>query len=460
MGRIPAKPQRRYPGIGFVWSEGQWKARARVTRDGQEIVGPLRASQEEALLDREEMKKERLACAPLGKALDAVVAHARKRGLPEATVRGNYINRKRVLLQAFSPDDPLVAIDADEVLAFIRFALEGGELDNPRAGQPGQPDKIRFKPRKAKTIAKGYLNVLHQAFELEGLRSPVPEAKNLAKSALRDGHTQMPWFLPEELRSIVSRMRASDAPAAARDADIVTLIACTAIRDGELHRARVRDINLDRGELVIPKPKFRSKPRTQLLPEPAVEAARRLVQGKKPSDLLVNSPSEMNTLWERWKRRLKEPRLNGRALRRSQATGLLLRGATLTDVREQLGHTHNSTETLRYLEAVEKHRKDHVRRASQMKLSGRLRNTLRPRLLVSDGLHEAAPGLDGHALQLHAPADQRLLTAPLPLPPGAHELVRGPSHRLARVDERDGLFDHSRVTGRHGQAGRLRGGGL
>jgi len=46
------RPARRHPGIQPIWSDGRWRWRARLERDGRVHVGPLRDDQAEAAGDR------------------------------------------------------------------------------------------------------------------------------------------------------------------------------------------------------------------------------------------------------------------------------------------------------------------------------------------------------------------------------------------------------------------------
>ena len=334
------KPKRRFRGIEVVRSGGAWKWRARVMVRGELRVGTLRESQELAHADLGPLRH--FQSISLKDALENVVRDAQARGLREDVVRGVYRNPANAVLALFNPTDQLQMFTSDDILWMIREFLEMG--------------------RAPITIKKGYLRVLHQAFELAGVESPIPEARKRARTMLRHAPAPMSWFLPEEVGAIVRKMREHREPRAQRDADLVTLIALTGIRSGELSRVLVSDVDVDRSTLTIREAKVRSRPRVQPLAPPALEAVQRLLEGKRKADTLVGGSRVLNRMFERWKKRLGDPRLNGRALRRSHATGLILSGATMPEVRDQMGHHHSSTETMRYLEAVQAHRREHVNR--------------------------------------------------------------------------------------------------
>lgn len=141
-----------------------------------------------------------------------------------------------------------------------------------------------------------------------------------------------------------------------RQLAIIELMAMTGIRMHELSRVQVGDVR--EGELLVLRPKVAGLARsTPLLPQ--AQRAARLLAGRRAADrpLVVGGPVYIRSILKQWSQRL-GVRLTARSLRHSFATGLLESGATLAQVRDLMGHTHNSAATLRYL---------HSTRASQLK---------------------------------------------------------------------------------------------
>ncbi len=349
----PKIPKTKYPDITRVRSEGRWMWRACPRIEGSQRWGPRQMNQEDAHADARRLRA--LGVRPveprmprtLSRALNAVVKSAEDRGIQPVVLNGGYEGPARALQRIFGPETLMESLNADSVRWMIRDAL-----DRDIAGS---------------TVRKSYLRMLHLAFGVAGLPSPVPEAREDLKHLLRYRPPVMPWFAPDKIRDIIHRIRTFRQNHALRkrerDADLVTLIAYTGIRSWELSRVQARDVDVRSGILHVRKPKVRDLPRDLPLHGEALSAAKRLIQRLESHETIISARA-LNGVFETWKERLGEPNLNGRALRHSYATGLLLTGATLAECRDLVGHAQGSSQTVIYLHTAESHLSDAARRLS------------------------------------------------------------------------------------------------
>lgn len=334
---------------------GKQRFRALVRRFDKQFTGPLRDTPEQAAQDVPDTRAKAMAyggggAITFGASLNQVIELAQQRGLDERSVYGVWENPARRLRQFWDDKTPLASIDAEEVVWMIDAALAGrGKI-------------ARYKPV---TIRDKWLPCLHGAFVAAGLPSPIAKAKQMRAVSLRVTPKVMPWFPPDELAALIQRMRAYRGPTPlrqqGRDVAIVTLLATTGLRYSELARANIQDLDEARATLVVAEAKDRTHPRIAQLPTIALEAAKTLAAGRAPLEpLVVGRERTINHCMEKWKVRLKEPRLNGRALRHSYLTGLRLTGASEFDVQDSAGHRRGSKETSRYIHEADQH----VRRSS------------------------------------------------------------------------------------------------
>ena len=170
-----------------------------------------------------------------------------------------------------------------------------------------------------------------EAGGLVGIPSPVPQARKDCKHLMVYAPPVMPWFEPDRIRDIIQRIRRyvskKTLTKRERHADLITILAYTGVRSGECSRVRVQDVDFERRLMQIRMARVKSRPRAVPLRGQALDAARRSVAGRERHEVLVTT-RELDAMFEKWRERLNEPDLNGRALRHSYATGLLLTGAT------------------------------------------------------------------------------------------------------------------------------------
>src|SRR5690606_32640635 len=114
-------------------------------------------------------------------------------------------------------------------------------------------------------------------------------------------------------------------------------------------RVALRDVDLERGTVLVATPKDHANPRHLVIGErlrPVVErlvarAEAQAARGENEGRLFVPHASWwIVRLGQRWQRRLGEPRLNGRSLRHTYVSGLVASGATAAEARDLAGHKH------------------------------------------------------------------------------------------------------------------------
>lgn len=123
----------------------------------------------------------------------------------------------------------------------------------------------------------------------------------------------------DRIAELVGKMRASTQREAAWHADLVELLFCTGLRRAELERLRVADIDFAAGRLFVDG---KTDARYQPIGEGLEPALRRLIADALPDGRLIVSHRTLEKLFERWKKRLGEPRFSAHVLRHSYATAL------------------------------------------------------------------------------------------------------------------------------------------
>ncbi len=348
MGRHTKKPKRRFPGITAFWSESRWKWRALIRVDGKQVVGGLRDSQEVAYADRQTMSAMRAALPKvilsLGDAIDAVVADAEARGLPEHTLENTFRSHGRYLKKFWRAETPLTEIDEKEIEWFITESMR--TVDEEGEKKPA---------RSPNTLKQKDLPLLRSCFQVAEL--PVP-----AFTAPRYRPAELKFFEMGEVAALLERMRheefkdkfghAIKITARERHADLFQLIAQSGVRSGELGRITGADIDLKHHRIRIREPKDRSNPRYIEITPALVPVVKRL-RPETPDELVVpGGMATVSNICRHWQRRLKEPRLNGRALRHSFCTAQLAAGVPLNQVQSLMGHK-SIRSTDRYVHAID-----------------------------------------------------------------------------------------------------------
>lgn len=363
----PRPPARRYQGIERVWSERHrcwmWRGRNAWIVEGVRVqrTGTLRADQQAAHQDYLALCQ---AAAPMPDldadvTLDGAIQRVRRmdqeRYIPESTLRGVIDAHGRALTRFFGPSALLMDIGEAEVRLFCRRGLEDGR----------HPNTIRTKD----------LPLLRRAAEAAGhveLAEIVARVrKDLSRSALKRRKPQMVYFTPQELAEILRRMRVRPVvdsqgvevrirdEIATYDADLVQLFATTGLRMLEMCRITLGDVR--DGEIYVRRAKDASHPRAIPIGDDLAPVVQRLEAfarsqvrhntSRERVLLVPGGPDRARATFQRWKKILGEPRLNGRSLRHSFITAVLVTGGTSMDAMAAAGHSSLST-TDRYVHVV------------------------------------------------------------------------------------------------------------
>lgn len=340
--------KRKYPGIKQrVTSEGpRWRACYKL--QGKQHVGPWRDNQEAASDDYRALRA-RLGDAPaedltLGQAFERCCFEARKRGVSEYVVQSTYESVHRRLLRSFEAKAAMRDIDVGHVKTYIREQLAAGIHPN--------------------TLLDKDLQKLSQAFQVARLPSPVSALSKQERP--KRVRTQMTFFTAAEAAAIIDDIRRkpllddSGRKLSPRerehDADLLEFMLHSGIRPHEFGRVLLSDVSIAQKKIAVREPKVREWPRevhitAELLPvverlfAHAVAAGRDNLTGINERNLAAN-------VVRRWKKRLGEPRLTGRALRHTAITLALQSGATLIEAKQFAGHKHVTTTDL-YVHALE-----------------------------------------------------------------------------------------------------------
>lgn len=355
----PKKPRRAFAGIAAVFRGGRWRWRACITQtvrelDGttrrRQVVGPLRDDQRLAAADVEilRVRVARGRGATLAEALQRLIDRKREQGVMEHSMLSGYLRPGREILRRFRGSASLDSITVDMVRRWAADLLDSG-----------------LQP---KTVKKQRLGVLHSAFKLAGVPSPIPEVELELERRLRPIHKPVQTYAVGEAQHLLERARNWTSPHGRQvkgleiDLLVMELAATTGIRNAELARLRRRDIDLERG-LIAVESKVRTRPRV----EPIVDELRPRLEARcaelEPDDWLVpryGEPKPGQMPWvggenwlnhhrARWQKRLDDKRFHLRGLRRTHGSGLDELGEPYAVIRDALGHTRTSGETPRYL---------------------------------------------------------------------------------------------------------------
>lgn len=186
---------------------------------------------------------------------------------------------------------------------------------------------------------------------------PVPEDN------LSDNERDTGTLTPEEIESIVVIWK-GDSNVHKRNAALVWLLVSTAIRRAEAVVMQWRDVDLERGTIHIRHGKRDKKRDAVIVYDQAVNALnewKKINNGRyifRPMDnlgnLLEDKPIGTDNLYRIIKQVEKKSgiKLTPHTLRRTLATELIARGASVSDVQEQLGHSKASTLLEHYVKAA------------------------------------------------------------------------------------------------------------
>lgn len=348
----------------MIWSGGRWRWRACITVQEQsaegyptkrQYVGRLHDDQRAAAQEVDAVRARAAAGRRHGwtilEALNAAIGRKIAEGLAPHSITGDWRNPAKAILRRFRGAANIDTLTAEVIRVWALEQLDAG-----------------LAPR---TVSKGRLNVLHAAFECAGVPSPVPEVRRVLRLRLRPRDVEVPGLELEEFRALLERARAWRSPYGRptpnREIDLllIELVATTGIRHDELARVRRKDVWLEQSAIVV-TPKVRRRTRMEpIVPELLERVAQRLAELPDEDSHLVPGygvARAKDTAWapqvrylgrmrERWKKRLAEPRFSLRVLRRAHGTALDAMGSRISVLREALGHTRTSQETMRYLGA-------------------------------------------------------------------------------------------------------------
>lgn len=357
------KPKRVFRGIAARFSAGRWRWRACIrvlVRDesgavvGQQLTGPLRDTQRQAFDDAELLRaqgpRRQAREVTLNEALRTVIQRKIDEGLQKNSIERAWRYPARKILERFR-GAALVETITPELVHGYAVAL---------AGSVG-PDTVRK-----------VLGVFSAVFHAAGVPDPCPEVLEGLAKRLRKASRLKPKVEGYDLgqtASVLERARAwrprGGRLPAGIDLDllIMELASTTGIRHDELARMRWEDVDLEAG-IVWVISKVRELPRAEpILPELRERFERVRAQRNPACPYVVPrcglaKPNQVE--WEpgnrwlgnhraRWKDRLKDPTFHLRKLRRAHGSGLEELGEGYAVIRDALGHTRTSNETMRYL---------------------------------------------------------------------------------------------------------------
>ena len=265
-------------------------------------------------------------------------------GLSVATIRGTVSYPGAAILRHTRPGIALAEMNASTLRRFVLSALEIGY--------------------SGRTIKGKHLQLVRTLLRHACLPDPTGEVKRSMASALAGRYTPPPRITAVEFASIFRRIERFPGLLRKRHRDlaVIRLLSLRAVRTGELSRVLIeRDVRLSVPCLDIVDPKVRALPRRIELSAQLAHDVRRLVGDRERGPLIDGGERRLNQILETWKKRLAEPRLNQRHLRRSCASDLAAQGAPLPVIREVLGHVHGSPLTARYLIGDQEMVREHLR---------------------------------------------------------------------------------------------------
>lgn len=263
-----------------------------------------------------------------------LIEERRRDGLTEPTIRGGYIYPAAALLRHLRPGLRSDELTVDVLRDYVTAALEAG-----------------YAPR---TVSKQHLGLVRMTLQGVGLRDITREVRRRMASALAPRSLPPEVFSPEELRALFQRVISYRSrhylPSRWKHLAIFRLAGMRAIRALELSRVQIEtDVDLERGQLYVRKAKVAAHPRVVQLSAVLVEDVAELAGDRTEGPLVAGGARAIGVAVETWQRRLREPRLTMRNLRRSCASALDAQGAPLAVVRDVLGHSRDSRQTLLYL---------------------------------------------------------------------------------------------------------------
>jgi len=247
--------------------------------------------------------------------------------------------------------------DKSRIKAFLRFAEEK-QIKYLRQMTPGlivelQSEYLKTHQQKAWNNLLGLLKtMLNRAVDWGDL-----DYNPLARVKSKSPPSKFNFYSKEELHTIV-------AAAADPLRTGIILLVNTGMRRGELFHQKVRDIDIENGNIrIVSHEKFTTKNKKSRNVPIASEIRpliKKLIAGKKPDDYLFRPYVSEHKLYKEFKKLLKDLGLKGNVhdLRHTFASHLAMGGTPLPIIGELLGHADIRT-TMIYAHLLpSRHRKE------------------------------------------------------------------------------------------------------
>lgn len=300
--------------------------RAAIERDRKKVVGPVRATAEQAAADAAAMRAGALTSPTrllnLKEGFTLVLQDLAAENRRPATVK-YYRNHFRIITRHWSSHTLLHRITQEQIRRYIQRRQEDGITPQTISGKELQV--LARIIRLAKQ--RGHL----RADPFEGLRLP------------RGRSEPFTFMLSHEIAACVLRIREAGKRLSERDADIVSFSFLTGLRRSEMARLQRPDVRVPAREIRVD-----GKNAQRIVPmntQCVAVSTRLLERGTKQ---VVGGERLIEKVFSRWRDRLAEPRLAPRAMRHSYGTALAHAGIDPYTIRDLMGHS-NLDMALRYI---------------------------------------------------------------------------------------------------------------
>lgn len=266
-----------------------------------------------------------------------------------SSIKATYMFPGAALLRLLPPRLPITELRFDVIREYCIASLEAG-----------------YAPQ---TVREKHLTLIRSLLYFADQRDDTPEVRRRLASRLKGRAIPPPVFTADEMRALWDGIRAYRSyrhfPARLSDLAILQLAGHGGIRCFEMSRIGAADFDRARSVLNIRDPKDASNPRVLPLTPLLWSACERLSKARVQGPLIVGGIRRIRLAAERWQRRLDEPRLTIRNLRRSLATALDAQGAPIAVIQAVLGHKRGSRQTLLYIESTHQQTRDELSRIEE-----------------------------------------------------------------------------------------------
>lgn len=321
--------------------------RARIKVAGRPTTGHYRKTRAEAVEDRDRLRHERR----LERFADEVPGWTLEQGMREVlddlAARGatwHTIDDRRKKLrnvaERIDARTPLADIDRHRILAYVtarmaeRIKLTRAEEKLVAAGTPPAPRFVSVN------TARKDISALSTVFQMAIDRGVATTNPCRSARLPKIRKVEVDWFAAAELAELLKRMRTWEGTNAwhrERDANIVELLALTGMRSTESSRVEIRDVFLARRQIAVRFGKTGS--RTVRLNDRAAELANQIIGPRREGRLWPFGNAGLRALFERWRKRLGEPRMHPHAIRHTYGTALAAAGMSAHALARAMGHS-------------------------------------------------------------------------------------------------------------------------